>query len=299
MKTGTQSQRMAIIGVGLIGGSLARALRRARVCGEIIGCSRHTGHLQRAVDLGVIDRYSTDVASAVKGADVVVIAIPLGSMRAVFQALANSLADDAVVTDVGSAKASVMMDARATLGAKLRRFVPGHPIAGTECSGVEASSAELFINRRVILTPTPDTDADAVERVRDLWLQTGAEVNEMTVELHDQVLAATSHLPHMVAYALVDALARMEARDDIFRFAAGGFVDFTRIASSDPQMWHDICLANQQALLPVLANFRGDLEDLEQAIRRGDGDYIKTLFTRAKAERDALVDAVAEINHCG
>lgn len=279
-------RRLCIIGVGLIGGSLARALRETGRCQEVVGSGRRRENLDRAVALGVIDRYELDPARAVEGADMVVVAVPLGSMEAVFRAMAPGLAADAIVTDVGSAKGSVIEAARGAFGVLPANLVPGHPIAGTEKSGVEASFSSLFRQRRVILTPTPVNPREAVDRVRAMWEHTGAEVIEMDVAHHDEVLAATSHLPHLLAYALVDALARMDDRVEIFRYAAGGFRDFTRIASSDPVMWHDICLANREAVLDVLGRFQGDLDRLTLAIRNGDGTLIKEVFTRAKDARD-------------
>jgi prephenate dehydrogenase len=283
-------QRLSIIGVGLIGGSLARALKRAKVCGEVIGCGRNTTNLDKAIELGIIDRYETQPALAVKDADMVVIAVPLGTMATILTSIRESLSPQTIITDVGSAKTTVVADARQHLGPLLPRFVPGHPIAGTEKSGVIASFAELFENRRVILTPLPETDSQALKKVVMMWEQTGAEIAQMSVAHHDEVLAATSHLPHVLAYSLVDTLAKMEDRTEIFRFAAGGFRDFTRIASSDPKMWHDICLANREALLKVLAHFNHNLAQLIDAIRNEDSKAVKTIFTQAKTARDKFVD---------
>ena len=278
--------RLCIIGVGLIGGSLARDLKREHLVGEVVGASRNASNLQRALALGVIDRYETDLAAAVKGADMVVVAVPLGAMAGVFRALEGQLDAGAVMTDVGSAKGSVLEAAADAFGAMPDFLVPAHPIAGTEHSGVGASLEGLFRNRMVIITPTPQTRADALEKVKSMWQATGAKITEMEPAHHDEVLAATSHLPHMLAYTLVDVLGRMEERVEIFRYAAGGFRDFTRIASSDPQMWHDICFANRDALLHALEHFSGDLNEAIDAIRRGDSEAIKSLFTRAKALRD-------------
>ena len=287
-------KRLTIIGVGLIGGSLARAVKRAGLCEEIVGSGRDVAQLRKAVELGVIDRYDVDIASAVHDADMVVIAVPLGAMEQVLRALVGHIRPDTIITDVGSAKASVVAAARNVFGEVPANFVPGHPIAGTEKNGVEASFAELFQGRRVILTPLPHTDAHALAQVHLLWRAVGAEVIEMGVEHHDEVLAATSHLPHILAYALVDTLVRMDACEDanpdsseeIFRFAAGGFRDFTRIASSDPTMWRDICLANRLAIITLLERFRGDLDALTDLIRAGDGERIAAVFSRAKAARD-------------
>lgn len=283
---------LAVIGVGLIGGSLARALRQAGQVERVIGCGRGEANLKRGVELGVIDDWTHAVGDAVRDADMVFVAVPLGAMRQVFADMCDHLRPDAVVTDGGSAKASVIRDFQASCPAAVSRFVPGHPIAGTEHNGVEASFAELYRHRRVILTPTEGTDAGALERVRMMWEACGAEVVEMSVEQHDEVLAATSHLPHMLAFGLVDALARMEEHDDIFRFAAGGFRDFTRIASSNPTMWRDICIANRKALSRVMNGFVEEMEALARSIEAGDGERLLEVFERAKAARDAYVDGL-------
>lgn len=279
-------KRLCIIGVGLIGGSLARAVKRAGYCAEVVGSGRDEKQLQRAVKIGVIDRYEKDAARAVTGADVVVLAVPLGAMAEVMRAIAPHLEQGAVITDVGSAKGSVVAAAQTVFGAVPAHFVPGHPIAGTEKSGVDASLADLFQQRPVILTPLPHTDAAALAAVRQMWEQAGAEVVEMSVAHHDEVLAATSHLPHMLAFALVDTLARMHEQAEIFRYAAGGFRDFTRIASSDPVMWRDICLANREAIVAMIGRFQGDLAVLREAIQQGNGKRIEEIFTRAKSARD-------------
>ncbi|MCU0833189.1 MAG: prephenate dehydrogenase/arogenate dehydrogenase family protein [Chromatiaceae bacterium] len=286
-------ERLTVIGVGLIGGSLARALRAAGLVGEVVGCGRSAANLQRAVELGVIDRYSHNPGEAAEGADLVFLAVPLGAMREGFAALRGHLRPDAVITDGGSVKGSVVADARAVFGEVPARLVPGHPIAGTEHSGVEASFAGLYRGRRVILTPLPETDLDAVDRVTRMWQVCGAEVTTMDVAHHDEVLAATSHLPHMLAFGLVDALARLRENDEIFRYAAGGFRDFTRIASSSPVMWRDICIANREALGAALERFSAEMADLAETIRRGDGDHLLEIFARAKAARDRYVDGLA------
>ena len=285
-------RRLAVIGVGLIGGSLARALREAGEVEEVVGCGRGRENLEKALELGVIDRYSHDVGEAVAGADMVFVGVPLGAMKGVFAAMRGHLAEDAVVTDGGSAKGSVVRDAAEAFGGLPANFVPGHPIAGTEKNGVEASFATLYHNRRVILTPLPETDPEAVARVRAMWEACGAEVTEMSVEHHDEVLAATSHLPHMLAFGLVDALARMKENDEIFRYAAGGFRDFTRIASSNPVMWRDICIANAEALSRMLSAFADEMKDLADTIARGDGDHLLEIFERAKAARDRYIDGL-------
>ena len=278
--------RLAIIGVGLIGGSLARALRRKNACGRIIGFGRDIEHLKKAVALGVIDEYSLTVASAVKQADMVVLATPLASTEPLLRAMRDYLQDDVIITDVGSVKAGVVEAARVTLDKLMPRFVPGHPIAGREQSGVEASTAVLFEAHRVILTPLPETAISALDTVVRMWEACGAEVVQLEMEQHDEILAATSHLPHLLAYALVDCLAGMRDRDEIFKFAAGGFADFTRIASSHPRMWHDICFANRKQLLRALGIFGGYLGTIRQAIENEDSSELLKIFTRAKETRD-------------
>jgi prephenate dehydrogenase len=279
-------KRLAIIGVGLIGGSLARVLRQKKVCGRIIGFGRNIAHLQQAVDLGVIDEYSLTIASAVRDADVVVLATPLHTTEPLLRAMRAYLSDNVVVTDVGSSKGSVVTAARLSLDTLFPRFVPAHPIAGKEKSGVEASDANLFNSHRVILTPLPETSVHALEKITRMWELAGAEVVQLDVDKHDEILAATSHLPHMLAYALVDCLAGLQKRDEIFRFAAGGFADFTRIASSNPQMWHDICFANRKQLLNMLDVFNNYLNDIKSAIENENSNELLEIFTRAKQIRD-------------
>ena len=279
-------RRLCIVGTGHIGGSLARDLKRLGEVGEVVGSSRRAANLERAVDLGVIDRFDVDAARAVAGADMVVVAVPLGATHAVLDRIRDAVDADAVITDVGSAKGSVVAAARAMLGVRLPRFVPAHPVAGTEHSGVESSIEGLFEERRVIVTPIAETDAGALERVSSMWKTVGASVVEMDVVHHDEVLAATSHLPHMIAYTLVDVLGRMQERAEIFRYSAGGLRDVTRVASSDPQMWHDICSANRDAILDVMERFSLEFDRLADAVRRGDSEFVNVVLTRAKAVRD-------------
>jgi len=283
-------QRLAIIGVGLIGGSLAQALREADAVGEVVGCGRGKPNLEKAVELGVIDRYTHDVGEAVDGADMVFVAVPLGAMKSTFQAMQGHLLPDAIITDGGSAKASVVRGAVEAFGELPPNFIPGHPIAGTEHSGVEAAFPTLYQNRRIILTPLNSTAPEALAKVDAMWRLCGADVTHMDVEHHDEVLAATSHLPHMLAFSLVDALAQMKENDEIFRYAAGGFRDFTRIASSSPVMWRDICLANRDALGMMLECFAAELTGLSEILREGDGDHLLEIFERAKAARDRFAD---------
>lgn len=281
-------ERLTVIGVGLIGGSLARALRSAGVVREIVGCGRDAAHLERARALGVIDRYEREPAKAVAGADMVAVCAPVGAMRSLFEAIRPGLDANAVVTDAGSVKGEVVYEARAVFADAMDNFVPGHPIAGTEYSGVEASFAELYRGRRVILTPTDETRADALARVTAMWEAAGAAVTHMTPDHHDQVLAATSHLPHVLAYALVDTLAGGDS-EEIFSYAGGGFADFTRIASSEPAMWTDIVRANRPAVLAALDRYLGRLTHLREAIGGGDDTEMKACFERAKAARDRFV----------
>ncbi len=287
-------QRLTIIGVGLIGGSLARALKAAGYCAEVVGCGRNADALRRGVELGVIDRFETDIPAALKGADMVVLAAPVGSMQSLFAQVVPHLEEGAILTDVGSTKGSVVSAAQVACAQVPNRFVPGHPIAGSERSGVEAADAGLYQNRRVILTPLAHTAPDAVEKVEAMWAAAGALVESMGVEHHDQVLAATSHLPHLLAYALVDALAELDDKAEVFRYAAGGFRDFTRIASSDPQMWHDICMHNSEALLGVLRHFSQHLERLATAVEQGDGAAVLETFARAKRARDGFCEQLGE-----
>jgi prephenate dehydrogenase len=279
-------QRLCVIGVGLIGGSLARALRDAGAVEHIVGCGRSAPNLIKAVEMGVIDEYIVDAAEAVRGADMVVVATALSATPIIFEKIATAINATTVVTDVGSAKARVVEAARRSFGDDFHQFVPGHPIAGTEKSGVEASFAELFQEHRVILTPLAETNPEALNRVAAMWKLAGANVTEMDVEQHDKVLAATSHLPHMLAYALVDCLAKMDQSEDVFRYAAGGFRDFTRIASSSPEMWCDISLDNREAILTVLDSFSATYERLRHALENDNRGLLLEIFSGAKAARE-------------
>lgn len=280
-------KHVAILGVGLVGGSLARALKRDRFCGTICGYGRNRASLQKAIELGVIDSGSTEPAKAAAGAGLVVLATPLSTVEGLCRGMSPGLGDDTIITDVGSAKGSVVKAARAGLSAAhFANFVPGHPIAGTEKSGVEHSFSQMFDDRVVILTPLPETSIRALELVQAMWDACRARVVKLSVDRHDKVLAATSHLPHLLAYALVDCLARMQEREEIFEFAAGGFADFTRIASSSPAMWHDICMANRNDLLRSLDSFGEHLSGIRQAIDKGDSRRLLDIFTRARQARD-------------
>ena len=279
---------VCIIGTGLIGGSLALAIKQAGFCREVIGAGRTETTLVKAVELGVIDRYDTSIANAAQQADIVVVCVPLGAMYAVFEQINAGDIENTVITDAGSAKQSVIADAESVFGEDSPNFVAGHPIAGTEQSGVDAAFPELYQQRRVILTPTDATSTDALDLVRAMWQAAGAEVDTMSAEHHDLILAGTSHLPHLLAFGLVDCLNKLEDVDEIFRFAAGGFRDFTRIASSDPVMWRDICLSNRDDVMAMMKRYRVEMEKMYRALEANDGDKLKQIFERAKKARDAF-----------
>ncbi|MEE9322050.1 MAG: prephenate dehydrogenase/arogenate dehydrogenase family protein [Granulosicoccus sp.] len=282
----TSAKRLCIVGLGLIGGSLAAALKARGFSGQISAVVRRDEVGRRALELGIVDSYTLALAEGVAQADIIMLAVPMLSMRTQLDAMRDVLPEHAVVTDAGSVKRSFIDDARDVFGT-LERVVPGHPIAGSENSGIEASDAHLFEGKRVILTPLEETHEDAIEAVRTLWQVTGAEVETLEPEYHDRVLAATSHLPHVLAFSLVDTLATHQEVEEIFRYAAGGFKDFTRIASSDAVMWRDVSLTNRQALLESMDSFSAHLETLRKAIEQGDGDAIEAIFKRARAARDA------------
>lgn len=278
--------RLVVVGLGLIGGSFAKGLRERGLCREVVGVDLDAESRRLAVQLGVVDRCESDLAAACQGADVIQLAVPILAMEKVLAQLAALDLGNAVLTDVGSAKGNVVRAARLAFSGKAVRLVPGHPIAGSEQSGVEAANAELFRRHKVILTPCEHSDEAALALVEGLWRELGADVEAMEVEHHDQVLAATSHLPHLLAFTLVDSLAKRSENLEIFRYAAGGFRDFTRIAGSDPVMWHDIFLANREAVLRTLDTFRDDLDALRDAVDAGDGHQLLGVFTRARVARE-------------
>ena len=261
--------RLVVIGLGLIGGSFAKGLREAGLCREVVGFDLDARSRELAVELGVVDRCAATLAEACHGADVIQLATPILALERLLAELANIELGDAVITDVGSAKGNVVRCARKVFGNMPSRFVPGHPIAGSELSGVTAANSTLFRRHKVILTPLDNTDPQALTLVSKLWSALGADVEHMEVTHHDEVLAATSHLPHLLAFGLVDSLAKRHENLEIFRYAAGGFRDFTRIAGSDPVMWHDIFLANREAVLHTLDDFRADLDALRAAVDEG------------------------------
>lgn len=278
--------RLVVVGLGLIGGSFAKGMRESGLCAEVVGVDLDAASRVLAIELGVVDRCETDLALACKGADVIQLAVPILAMEKMLALLAGMDLGPAILTDVGSAKGNVVRAATQAFGGMPARFVPGHPIAGSEQSGVEASNASLFERHKVILTPVAETDAAALAVVDAMWRALGADVEHMQVERHDEVLAATSHLPHLLAFGLVDSLAKRNENLDIFRYAAGGFRDFTRIAGSDPVMWHDIFLANREAVLRTLDTFRTDLDALRDAVDAGDGHQLLGVFTRARVARE-------------
>jgi len=281
--------RLAIIGVGLIGSSLALGLKQAKAVGHVVGCGRNQTNLQKGIELGVIDSYCDSVSEAVKDADVVVVAVPLGTMQSIFEQMSNVLSSDTIVTDVGSTKGSVIEAAKAGLGRCLSQFVPGHPIAGSEKNGVEAGFAELYQNKKVILTPLPENSQSSIDQISNMWQQCGAHIEYLSVIQHDKVLAATSHLPHLLAFSMVTYLSGLNDHDEIFKYAAGGFRDFTRIASSDSVMWRDVCLANGDALIELIDGYKKELDEVAVAIKQKDADKLLQLFGKAKLERDILV----------
>lgn len=276
-----------VIGLGLIGGSLAKVLRANRQCGQVIGYDRDDAEVKIGIETGVIDVAAESLADAASQADLIILAVPVKAMEKVLVDIAPFIAEDTLITDVGSTKGNVVAAANRVFTKMPVGFVPGHPIAGSEKSGVKAADETLFINHKVILTPLAESSSKAVTLLTQMWESTGAEVLVMDVDKHDEVLAATSHLPHMLAFSLVDTLAQEQDNNtDIFRYAAGGFRDFTRIAGSDPTMWHDICLANKHALLAQLDRYTVGLAKLRAAIECGDSESMLGTFTRARAARE-------------
>ena len=285
-------ERVCLIGLGLIGSSLARVLKRGGLAGEIVGTARTPETRAKALELGFIDRVEGDAAAAARDADLIILAAPVGANAALAEAIGPALKPGAIVTDVGSVKQAVI-DAVAPHLSEGVHLVPAHPVAGTEESGPEAGFAELFEGRWCILTPPAGTDADAVARIKAMWRAVGSNVDEMEPRHHDMVLAITSHLPHLIAYTIVGTATELEntLQQEVIKFAAGGFRDFTRIAASDPVMWRDIFLANKDAVLEMLGRFDEDLTALQRAIRYGDGPALEDWFTRTRAVRRSIIKA--------
>ncbi|WP_245756600.1 bifunctional prephenate dehydrogenase/3-phosphoshikimate 1-carboxyvinyltransferase [Amphritea atlantica] len=280
------TERVLVIGLGLIGGSLASALRTRGICRTVIGYDRDKDELETGLRLGIVDEAAADLLAAAAQADVIVLAVPVKAIETVLAEILPVLRTDTILTDVGSVKGNVVRSATRLFGCVPNRFIPGHPIAGSEKSGVAAADATLFEHHKVIITPLPQSDSDAVTLIARMWQAVGAQVLQMDVERHDEVLAATSHLPHLLAFSLVDTLAQEQDCNDIFRYAAGGFRDFTRVAASDPTMWHDIGLANKQAILQKIDEFTAGVGRLRKAIETEDSVAMLGIFTRAKAARE-------------
>jgi cyclohexadieny/prephenate dehydrogenase len=284
-------ERLALIGVGLIGSSIARAARAAGVVRSIAASARSGATRRRVAELGIADQVTETNAAAVAGADLVIVCVPVGQCGAVAAEIGAHLKPGATVSDVGSVKGSVIKDMSPHLPAGVH-FVPAHPVAGTEHSGPDAGFAELFVNRWCILTPPENADPQAVERLAAFWRALGANVDTMSAEHHDLVLAITSHVPHLIAYSIVGTADDLETvtRSEVMKFSAGGFRDFTRIAASDPTMWRDVFLHNKDAVLEMLGRFNEDVSALARAIRWGDGDALFNLFTRTRAIRRGIVE---------
>ncbi|GGE51065.1 prephenate dehydrogenase [Agaricicola taiwanensis] len=291
MAEGLIANRLALIGIGLIGSSIARAARERGLVREIVVQTRSPATLERAKELGLGDHYTLDMAEAAKDADVVIASVPVGASEEVAKAIAPALKAGAIVSDVGSVKMSVVRQMAPHLPSSVH-FVPAHPIAGTEHSGPDAGLADLYVNRWCILTPLPDTDPAAVEKLSALWRGMGANVETMTPEHHDLVLAITSHVPHLIAYNIVGTAQHLGevTKSEVIQYSAGGFRDFTRIAASDPTMWRDIFLHNKDAVLEMLGRFSEDLTALQRMIRYGDGNGLFDLFTRTRAIRRSIID---------
>ena len=281
------AKNLLVIGLGLIGGSLAKACRERKIFASVAGYSRKSETMEEALSLGLVDRVSDDLPALVAQADIVFLAVPILSTPTVLAQIQPFLTGATIVTDGGSVKGNVVKAGRELLSAEqLKFFVPGHPIAGSEKSGVHAANADLYIDHRIILTPIEETEERAVQLVTELWKGVGADVDVMAWDYHDEVLAATSHLPHMLAFNLVDTLSKQSENREIFNYAAGGFRDFTRIAASDPTMWHDIFIANHRAILKVLDNYLDELHKLRNAVAVSDGEYMKFVFQEAKEARE-------------
>lgn len=289
--------KIALIGIGLIGSSLARVIRQKKLADHIAIATRTGTTLERARELDLGDSYTTDNSKAVENADLVIVSVPVGASGYVAKEISQHLKPGALVTDVGSTKASVIRQMKPELPDTVH-FIPGHPIAGTEFSGPDAGFADLFINRWCILTPLPNTNDEALEKLTQFWQACGAKVDQMDPEHHDLVLAITSHLPHLIAYNIVGTASDLEkvTNSEVIAYSASGFRDFTRLASSDPTMWRDICLNNKDAIIEMLGRFSEDLASLQRAIRWGDGEALFNLFTRTRAVRRGIIEAGQEVD---
>lgn len=284
--------KICIIGVGLIGGSIARAAREQGLCSKVVGFGRKKsiGNLRTAKELGVIDEYFVDIEPAVKNADLVIICTPVGAIEATIKQLQPYWSEQTIYSDAGSTKASVIEAVKAVFTEVPANFVPAHPIAGAEKSGVEASKADLFKNKRLLVTPIQSTDESALNKVVKFWEAIGSIVSIMDAEHHDTVLAATSHLPHILAFSLVNLLGKKDEQVDIFKYAAGGFKDFTRIASSDPTMWQDICLANKNELIPLIQQLQDELKGIEHMLKNNESQQLFNTFSYANSARQRFLN---------
>jgi cyclohexadieny/prephenate dehydrogenase len=288
---------IALIGIGLIGSSLARVVRREGLADRIVVSTRSADTLSRAEELGLGDAYTTDAAEAVRDADLVIVSVPVGASGDVARTIAPALKAGAIVSDVGSTKASVIAQMAPELPDTVH-FIPGHPLAGTEKSGPDSGFAELFENRWCIFTPLPETDPAALEKLGAFWRACGANIDTMDPEHHDKVLAIVSHLPHIIAYNIVGTADDLQtvSKTEVIKYSASGFRDFTRLAASDPTMWRDVCLYNREAILEMLARFSEDLFFLQRAIRWGDGEKLFDLFSRTRDVRRSIIEAGQEVN---
>lgn len=289
-------KKLCLIGVGLIGGSIAKAARTQGLvdCVVAYGEEPHHANLQRAVDLGVIDSFTSDIASALDAADLVIIATPVGAAHEIARLLLPHWNADCLYTDVGSTKSNVVDAFHQVFGSVPVNFIPAHPIAGAECSGVNAAREDLFNGRRLIITPLINSDPLAISQLTQFWHSIGSSVSTMSVDHHDMVLAATSHLPHVLAFALVAMLGRKDEQKEIFKYAAGGFKDFSRIASSDPTMWQDICLANKQHILPLIQQLKSELTAIEELITNNQATELFETFTYARNARQRYLDQLED-----
>ncbi|SCB46411.1 prephenate/arogenate dehydrogenase family protein [Rhizobium multihospitium] len=292
-----QFDRIALIGIGLIGSSIAHDIKRLGLAKDVVISTRSTDTLKRAEELKLGDRYTPSSAEAVKDADLVIVSVPVGASESVAKDIAAHLKPGAIVTDVGSTKASVIAQMQPHMPSNVH-FIPGHPLAGTEKSGPDAGFPGLFRGRWCIFTPVPGTDEAAIKTLRTFWEALGSRVDEMDPEHHDKVLAIVSHLPHLIAYNIVGTADDLETvtESEVIKYSASGFRDFTRLAASDPTMWRDVCLHNRDAILEMLSRFSEDLASLQRAIRWGDGDKIFELFTRTRAIRRSIVEAGQDVD---
>ncbi len=289
--------KIALVGIGLIGSSLARVVRREGLAGHIAIATRSERTLARAEELGLGDSYFPDAKEAVRDADLVIVSVPVGASGAVAEDIASALKPGAIVTDVGSTKRSVIAQMQPHIPEGVH-FIPGHPLAGTEKSGPDSGFADLFDNRWCIFTPLPGTDRQALERLAEFWRRCGSNIDTMDPEHHDMVLAIVSHLPHIIAYNIVGTADDLQnvTKSEVIKYSASGFRDFTRLAASDPTMWRDVCLHNKDAILEMLARFSEDLSSLQRAIRYGDGDRLFDLFTHTRAVRRSIIEAGQDID---